>query len=338
MRTSFPGRTASSWFQLGRRVNSVSDLRFAFVLAAAFVSLTAARCAASSPVRRTIRADENYLRTTHFGLPLTRRLAAAPQDSPPSGPPADSGNIRWAERFPGNDLGAQINAADADLGKEAGEIEVSRPGTVESKVSLSSNHVLHLLAPTTWKAGIVVQNGNSVVGEGCASSITLAFPTPGPFIYGKGISNLKVSNLCAQAPPRSAGYTLATANGREVEVTGCQTSNVRLAELDSASDVKIIGNTAISDRVDEPSGPAVAITFTQGAVASNNIIRGFRNGFEWWGGDADPKHGQGAVTTPRGARNLSFIGNTVTDVGAGAIWGGMGEGIVANRQYHRAVR
>ena len=306
----------------------MSDLRFAFVLAAAFVSLTAARCAASSPVRRTIRADENYLRTTHFGLPLTRRLAAAPRDSPPSGPPADSGNIRWAERFPGNDLGAQINAADADLGKEAGEIEVSRPGTVESKVALSSNHVLHLLAPTTWKAGIVVQNGNSVVGEGCASSITLAFPTPGPFIYGKGISNLKVSNLCAQAPPRSAGYTLATANGREVEVTGCQTSNVRLAELDSASDAKIIGNTAISDRVDEPSGPAVAITFTQGAVASNNIIRGFRNGFEWWGGDADPKHGQGSVTTPRGARNLSFIGNTVTDVGAGAIWGGMGEGIV----------
>ncbi len=48
------------------------------------------------------------------------------------------------------------------------------------------------------------------------------------------------------------------------------------------------------------------------------------------GGDANPQTGQGAVTNPRGARNLSFVGNTVTDVGAGAIWGSMGEGIVAS--------
>jgi hypothetical protein len=312
-----------------RAVNIVRNPRFAVALAAAFVFLIAGLCEASGSQGGTIRAYKNYPRTVRVALPLIRQLAAAPQQNRPSRRPADSGNIRWAERFPGNDLGAQINAADADLGKESGEIDVGRPGTVESQVSLSSNHVLHLLAATTWKAGIVVRDGNSVVGEGCASLIRLDFPTPGPFIYGKGVSNLKVSNLCAEAQPQSAGYTLATANGREVEVTGCHTNNVRLAEFGSSFDVKVIGNTAVSDRVDEPSGPAVALTFTQGAVASNNIIRGFRNGFEWWGGDANPQTGQGAVTNPRGAHNLSFIGNTVTDVGAGGIWGGMGEGIVA---------
>lgn len=329
MRRSFPGRTAFSWFQLGRSVNTVSRLRFAFALAAAFVSLTAARCAASGPVRCSIRADENNLQTIHFALPLTRQLAAA-QENRPMPPTAESGNIRWAERFPGGDLGARINAADADLGKEAGEIDVGRPGTVETQVSLSSNHVLHLHTPTTWKAGIVVQNGNSVIGDGCASLITLAFSTPGPFVYGKGVSNLKVSNLCAEAPPHSAGYTLATAAGREVEVTGCHTNNVRLAEMDSSFDVKVIGNTATSDRVDAPSGAAVYFTFTQGALASENIIRGFVHGFQWWGGGANPRTGQGAASTPRGARDLSFIGNKITDVGGAGIWGSMAEGVVAS--------
>ncbi len=327
MRRSFAGRVVFSWFQLGRRVNG---LRFAFALAAAFVSLTAARCAASDPVRRMIRADENYLQTTYFALPLIRQLAAAPQESRPSGAVADSGNIRWAERFPGNDLGAKINAADADLGKEPGEIGVGRPGTVETQVSLSSNHVLFLHAPTTWKAAIIVQNDTSVVGDGCAALINLAFSTPGPFIYGKGISNLKVANLCAQAPPQSAGYTLATVNGRDVEVTGCHTTNVRLAEMDSAFDVKVIGNTATSDRIDAPSGAAVYFTFTQGALASENIIRGFVHGFQWWGGGANPRTGQGAASTPRGARDLSFIGNKITDVGGAGIWGSMAEGVVAS--------
>ncbi len=289
MRRLFPGRTVFSWLQPMRAVNMVRNLSFAFAAATAFGFLIAGLCEGASPQGGTIRAQENHPRALPVALPLIRRSAAAPQESRPSHPPAGSGDIRWAERFPGADLGAQINAADADLGKEAGEIEVSRPGTVESKVSLSSNHVLHLLAPTTWKAGIVVQNGNSVVGEGCASSITLAFQTPGPFIYGKGVSNLKVSSLCAEAPPQSAGYTLATANGRDVEVTGCHTNNVRLVEFDSAVDVKVAGNTAISDRVDEPSGAAVALSFAQGAVASNNIIHGFRSGFEWWGGTRTPK-------------------------------------------------
>ena len=295
MRRSFPGRTAFSWFQLGRRVNTVSRLRFAFALAAAFVSLT-----------------------------------APAQESRPSGPTAESGNIRWAERYPGGDLGARINAADADLGKEAGEIDVGRPGTVETQVSLSSNHVLHLHTPTTWKAGITVQNDNSVIGDGCASLITLAFSTPGPFVHGKGVSNLKVSNLCAEAPPHSAGYTLATASGRGVEVMGCHTTNVRLAEMDSSFDVKVIGNTATSDRVDAPAGAAVYFTFTQGALASENIIRGFVHGFQWWGGGADPRTGLGVASTPRGARYLSFIGNKITDVGGAGIWGSMAEGVVAS--------
>jgi len=262
---------------------------------------------------------------------LLRHLGAALQESRAPALPGESGNIRWAEHHQGNDLGAQINAADASLGREAGEIRVGRAGTVETRVTLSSNHVLRLLAPTTWNAGIQVQNGNSVVGEGCATLITLSFPSPGPFISGKSTYNLKVSNLCAQAPRESPGSVLVKVDeGQEVEVTGCHTNNIRLSELNSSSDIKLIGNTAFSNRSDGPSGAAVNITFTQGVVANDNFIQGFVHGFQWWGGDANPKTGQGAVTNKRGARDLSFIGNKITDVGGGGIWGSMGEGVVAS--------
>jgi hypothetical protein len=305
-----------------------TSFRFAFAFLAGLISLSLGSSEASSFLPR--EATSSRSRAIHAAPLSIHRIGAASQENRAAGPAADSGNIRWADRFPGSDLGAQINAADSSLGKEPGEIWVTRSGTAGTQVTLSSNHVLRLLAPTTWKAGILVQNSNAVFGDGCATSITLAFPSPGPFIFGQNISNLKVSNLCAEAPPQSAGYVLVTVYGRGVEVTGCYTDNVRLGEFDSSYDIKVIGNTAISARTDAPSGQAVAFTFTQGAVASDNIIRGFAHGFQWWGGSADPVKGQGAVAIARQARNLSFVNNRISDVGGGAIWGSMGEGIVAS--------
>ena len=298
---------------------------------AALLSLSPRPAWASDVFAGLLGVHGNQSQTLHVAPRLIQQFGASLQQNGGAGLPGDSENIRWADHFPGSNLGARINAADSDLGKEAGEIWVGRPGTVETRVTLSSNHVLRLLAPTTWKAGIVVQNGNSVFGNGCASSISLAFSSPGPLISGKGISNLKVGNLCVKAPPQSSGYVVVSVEaGRGVELAGCHTENVRLCEWGSSYDIKVIGNTAISDRNDAPAGAAVGITFTQGVVASDNIIRGFVHGFQWWGGDANPQKGQGAVANPRGARNLSFIGNTISNVGGAGIWGSMGEGIVAS--------
>jgi len=279
---------------------------------------------------RPFGAHGNQTQTLHAALRPIHQISAAFQRSHATGPAEDSENIRWADRFSGNDLGAQINAADSDLGKEAGEIRVGRSGTVETRVNLSSNHVLRLLAPTTWKAGVVVQNNSSVVGNGCAALITLAFQPPSLFIVGKNVTNLKVANLCAEAPPQSIGYVLVdVSESREIEVTGCYTNNVRLGGSTFTSDIKVIGNTAISARNDDATGAAVYFTMTQAALASDNIIRGFAGGFQWWGGDADPRRG-GAVANERGVRDLSFVNNRISDVGGAGIWGGMGEGIVAS--------
>jgi hypothetical protein len=331
VRTFFPSPVVFSRYQGKGSLHIARNLKTALALAAAFLSMQGSLSEGYSLTYGPIPVHKNLSQTMHLAPQLFRRLGAAPQENRAPGLPGEAGNIRWADHYQGKDLGAQINAADSELGSEAGEIRVGRTGTVETRVTLSSNHVLHLLAPTTWKAGIQVQNGNSVVGEGCAALITLAFPSPGPLISGKSIYNLKVSNLCAQAQRESPGSVLVIVDaGQEVEVTGCHTNNLRLSELDSSSEIKLIGNTAVSARNDSAAGAAVNITFTQGVVASDNFIQGFVHGFQWWGGDANPKTGQGAVTTKRGARDLSFIGNKITDVGGAGIWGSMGEGVVAS--------
>jgi hypothetical protein len=288
-------------------------------------------------------ADRNHPGSARGAAPLIQRFGATSQENRAAGLPGDSENIRWADRFPGSDLGAQINAADSDLGQEGGEIWIGRRGTVVTRVGLSSAHVLRFLAPTTWKAPIYVKDRNSILGNGCASLITLAFQAPGPFIAGRNISNLKVADLCAEAPPESNGYVLVNVFGsRGIEVTGCHASNARLfysaaeggyegaSESNSSHDIKVIGNTAVSATNDGATGAAVNFTFTRGAVASDNIIRGFASGFQWWGGDANPQTGNGASANERKVRNLSFLNNTISDVGAAGIWGSMGEGIVAS--------
>ena len=263
------------------------------------------------------------------GLPGAPQLGAAPRASGAAALPGDSENIRWADHFPGSDLGAQINAADSDLGKERGEIRVGRPGTVETRVTLTANHVLRLLAPTTWQAGIQAQSGTSVLGNGCASLLTLVFRLPASFITASNMANIKVADLCAEAALRSNRNILLTVSAAQgIELTGCRTANIRLGEFNNSSDVKVIGNTATAERNDPSTGTAVSFSFTHDALAAHNTIRGFAHGLQWWGGDANPKKG-GAAANPRGARRLSFVGNSISDVGGGGIWGSMGEGIAA---------
>jgi hypothetical protein len=60
--------------------------------------------------------------------------------------------IRFAKSFSGADLGAQINAADADLGATAGEIWVIGGGNIATQVTLSSDHTLRLFEGTITNA------------------------------------------------------------------------------------------------------------------------------------------------------------------------------------------
>lgn len=75
-----------------------------------------------------------------------------------------------AERFPGSDLGAQINAADRSLGGGAGEIVVRGGGRISTQIVISEGHTLRLMpgtyAPVTAGIPILLKEGAALVGSG----------------------------------------------------------------------------------------------------------------------------------------------------------------------------
>ncbi len=80
-----------------------------------------------------------------------------------------------ANDFPGNDLGAKINAADKALGPKPGEIVVRGGGTISTQVILSSDHVLRFLPGTyvtkTSNIPILMKSRSTVLGAGWESII-----------------------------------------------------------------------------------------------------------------------------------------------------------------------
>jgi hypothetical protein len=108
------------------------------------------------------------------------------------------GRVVSANSFPGNDLGAKINAADKALGAAPGEITVKGGGTISTQVIISSDHVLHFLPGTyvtkTSDIPILMRSRSSVIGSGW-DSILMESTAPNQFTvicaYNQSITNGK---------------------------------------------------------------------------------------------------------------------------------------------------
>ncbi len=86
--------------------------------------------------------------------------------------------------YPGNDLGARINAADRALGKSAGEIVVRGGGAISTSIVISSDHTLRLGAgtyvTTTKDVPILMQPRTALIGSGW-ETIIVESTAPGQF-------------------------------------------------------------------------------------------------------------------------------------------------------------
>ena len=80
-----------------------------------------------------------------------------------------------ANNYPGQDLGAKINAADKALGSQPGEIVVKGGGLISTQVIISADHVLRLLPGTyatrTSSIPILLKSRASLVGSGWESIV-----------------------------------------------------------------------------------------------------------------------------------------------------------------------
>jgi hypothetical protein len=103
-----------------------------------------------------------------------------------------------ANDFPGDELGAKINAADKVLGPKPGEIVVKGGGIISTQVIISSDHVLRFLPGTyvtkTSAIPILMKSRSSVIGSGW-ESIIMESTAPNQFIvisaYNQSVINGK---------------------------------------------------------------------------------------------------------------------------------------------------
>jgi len=106
-----------------------------------------------------------------------------------------------ANDYPGQDIGAKINAADKALGQKSGEIVIKGGGTISTQVVISSDHVLRLMpgtyAATTSTIPILLKPRSSVIGSGW-DSIIVESTAPGQFTV-IGAYNNSIVNGSADA-------------------------------------------------------------------------------------------------------------------------------------------
>jgi parallel beta-helix repeat protein len=137
----------------------------------------------------------------------------------------------------GNDVGARINACDAQLGTNRGEIVLGGGGTISTQVVISSNHTLRVnggIYKATANGPVIrLKNDSALV---CDSLDAVLEESTGK----NGDAGVKPFTIVAAY----AGSSLDSPNGtlaRNLSIRGCHFRGAR-SDFDSASQTIAIGN------------------------------------------------------------------------------------------------
>lgn len=104
--------------------------------------------------------------------------------------------------------------------------------------------------------------------------------------------------------------------GGNVYSTASATENTDIRVEDNRASAATSGTVACVD-----------LFYASGVTVRGNRINGYGHGIQFWGGDANPTTGNGAVANTRKAQNISIVGNVVTSPAQGGIWGAMGQDV-----------
>jgi len=200
---------------------------------------------------------------------------------------AAAGRVVYAERFPGADLGARINAADKSLGASAGEIVARGGGRIETQIIISSDHTLRLeagtYAPVTEGIPILLKPRTSLVGAGWDRTIILESTAKDQFTV-----------ISAYNHSQRNGSADSDLNVRELQVKGANSG------FNSAPQAISLGNC---------SRCAVEKVWVNG-TRSIGIQLG---GSAQFGHFADNSHVSGCLFTNVASQNLALVnGRNIT--------------------------
>src|SRR6266545_399868 len=166
-----------------------------------------------------------------LGLPADQKVQTGARVQPPSGTACVAAQMR------GSNVGAKINACDAKLGSNKGEILLNGGGTISTPVVVSSNHTLRVSAgiykATNNGAVIRLKDDSSLV---CDSWDAVLEESTGNNDQG----GVKPFTIVAAY----GGTTLDSPNGnlsRNLVIKGCHFRGAR-SDFDSASQTVTLAN------------------------------------------------------------------------------------------------
>lgn len=131
-------------------------------------------------------------------------------------------SIRLASQFPGSDCGAQINAADANLGSSAGEIWVDNDCGLSwtSPVVLSANHVLRFIQGGTYSSSastmILMNSGTAVFGSTYGQTVLQSTLATGVTINTGSGASVQISNVTIQPSVTTTGGSCVSISSNNV--------------------------------------------------------------------------------------------------------------------------
>ncbi len=246
-----------------------------------------------------------------------------------------------AASYPGADLGAKLNAADAALGGGAGTVLVTSQGNVTTPVQLHPGHGLRLQAPTHWTSAVTLLGGNTISCSGEKALMSVELAGGSALFLAENVRELAVDGCWAkELSPGGNQYFLL--QGRHVDqVKVSHTHMVDIGVLhglsaahgfaDNSEDKNSHDFEFSENYVESARGPSgsrntgVLLVGVTGAKITHNVFHGMTHGVQYWGGDSNKDlNGRGS---PRWARNILIADNQCSDVAGSCYWGSMGQNI-----------
>ena len=164
-------------------------------------------------------------------LPTDQMLQTRPRVQP------SQGGACVAAQMSGNDVGAKINACDAKLGTNKGEILLHGGGTISTPIIISSNHTLRVASgvykATNDGAVIRLKDDSSLI---CDSWDAVLEETTGGIGAG-GVRPFTIVTAYSGSSPDSPNGSPA----RNLVIRGCHFRGAR-KDFDSASQTIALGN------------------------------------------------------------------------------------------------
>ena len=234
--------------------------------------------------------------------------------------------VAAAERYPGSDLGARIQAADQALASAPGVITVNVAGDLQTSFTLHRGHDLSLRASVHWAATATLEGSNNI---SCAKGTTIRSTLPaydfggqtGMLLLTKGGSQISIHDCRFEASAPSvvlAGYPVSN-----LTMSGNMLTGLSLVATNGATstDLNLSDNT-----IDYPASngrnAGILLFFAKRARADGNHLTRNPHGIQWWGGNSgDPGANLKQVTA---AGEMTFSGNVCKAIGGACIWGSMG--------------